>query len=288
MRTIKFDVEDSKVSEILQALLNSGVTVKNVEVTSTQHSKTVMVSESCTAEDSGSSLVLYRHSYQIGKNEGTSTTAVILGVKPVGGTIFYIDDSADGIYEFFDVDGNLMENVQVGDRPYAYRVIKKGSKDKYYVYHDKVYNNLRWTYCRGKDYVYESLDMHENIDSGKRNTEKVMEKDSGSYIAADSKGYPTIWRQLQQVRDAKVGGCNDWFVPSRYEIEKLRIAIKSGIIVGGTIAGSSYEESIFIRKWFWSSSEYSSQGAWGWSYTNQYWYGGGKAITNSVFFVRAF
>ena len=33
MNTIKFDVEDSKVSEILKALLNSGVTVKNVEVT---------------------------------------------------------------------------------------------------------------------------------------------------------------------------------------------------------------------------------------------------------------
>lgn len=288
MNTIKFDVEDSKVLEVLKALLNSGVAVKNVEVTDTQYSKAVMVSKSSVAEASGSSFVLYRHSHQIGQNEGTSTTAVILGVKPAGGTIFYIDDSADGIYEFFDVDGNLMENVQVGDRPYYYKVIKKGSKDKYYVYHDKVYNNLRWTYCGDKDCVYESLDMHENIDSGKRNTEKVMEKDGGSYIAADSKGYPTIWRQLQQVRDAKVGGCDDWFVPSRYEIEKLRIAIKSGIIVGGTIAGSSYEESIFTNKRTWSSNEYSSQGAWGWSYTNQYWYGGGKAITNSVFFIRAF
>ena len=280
MNTIKFNVEDSKVSEVLKALLNSGVVVKNVEVTNTQHSKTAMVSELCSVEASGSSFTLYRHGY--------CSTEVISGVKPVGGTIFCIDDTADGEYQFFDTWGNLIENVQVGDRPYYYKIIKKGSKDKYYVYHDKVYNNLRWTYCRGKDYVYESLDMHENIDSGKRNTEKVMEKDSGSYITADSKRYPTIWHQLQQVRDAKVGGCNDWFVPSRYEIEKLRIAIKSGIIVGGTIAGSSYEESIFIRKWFWSSSEYSSQGAWGWSYTNQYWYGGGKAITNSAFFIRAF
>ena len=65
-------------------------------------------------------------------------------VKPVGGTIFYIDDKADGIYEFFDVDGNPMENVQVGDRPHTYRVVEKGSKDKYYVYHDRVYSGL-WT-----------------------------------------------------------------------------------------------------------------------------------------------
>ena len=54
--------------------------------------------------------------------------------KPEGGTIFYIDNEADGTYEFFDVGGNVIENVQVGDRPYAYRVVSTGSKDKYYVY----------------------------------------------------------------------------------------------------------------------------------------------------------
>ena len=53
--------------------------------------------------------------------------------KPVGGTIFYIDDAAEGKYEFFDVGGNVIENVQVGDKPYAYRVVSAGSKDKYYV-----------------------------------------------------------------------------------------------------------------------------------------------------------
>ena len=33
--------------------------------------------------------------------------------KFAGGTIFYIDDKADGKYEFFDINGNLMENVKV-------------------------------------------------------------------------------------------------------------------------------------------------------------------------------
>ena len=62
--------------------------------------------------------------------------------KLVGGTIFYIDDASDGEYEFFDTDGNPMENIKVGDKPYSYRVVKKGSKDKYYVYHDELYDNL--------------------------------------------------------------------------------------------------------------------------------------------------
>ena len=36
MSTIKFTVEDSRVSEILQALLNSNVIVRDVEVTNTK------------------------------------------------------------------------------------------------------------------------------------------------------------------------------------------------------------------------------------------------------------
>ena len=64
----------------------------------------------------------------------------------VGGTIFYIDETADGVYEFYDYNENLIHDVKVGDKPYAYRVIKAGIKDKYYVYHDEMYTSKRWTY----------------------------------------------------------------------------------------------------------------------------------------------
>ena len=288
MNTIKFNVEDSKVSEVLKALLNSGVTVKDVEIINTQHSETTMVSKSNVVETSGSSFTLYQYNYSISQNEGSSSTVVIPDVRFVGGTIFYIDNTADGKYEFFDIDGNLIENVQVGDRPYSYRVVKKGSKDKYYVYHDKVHSNLEWTYIRDNYYVYEHLGTYENIGSGKTNTEIVMAKDNGSYITANSNGRPTIWHQLQQIRNSKVGGCNDWFVPSRDETLMLKEAIKSGKIIGGKIAGSSYEESVFSKKWIWSSSESSSQGAWNWCYEGQHWYYYDKDSSISVFFVRAF
>ena len=92
-------------------------------------------------------------------------------VKFVGGTIFYIDDDADGTYEFFDIDGNLMENVQVGDRPHTYRVVERGSRDKYYVYHDKIYSGL-WTYYEKGSYAYDLLDTSEEIGSGKANTKE--------------------------------------------------------------------------------------------------------------------
>ena len=280
MRTIKFDVEDSKVSGILQDLLNSGAAIKNVEVSGTQHSKTAMVTELCSVEASGSSFTLYRH--------GTSSTEVISGVKPVGGTIFYIDDTADGEYQFFDTWGNLLENVQVGDRPYYYKVIKKGSKDKYFVYYDEVFDRLRWTYCEGNDYVHESLSTSKNTGSGKANTEIVMAKDSGIYATPDSNRLPTVWHRLQQVRSDGGTGCDDWFVPSIDELELLRLAIKSGNVTGGTIAGSSYNNSIFNSKWLWSSSEFLSQRAWYWHHVHQCWDGGNKGLDSSVIFTRAF
>ena len=280
MRTIKFDVEDSKVSGILQTLLNSDIAVKNVEVNGTQHSKTAMVTDLCSVEASGSSFTLYRH--------GTSSTEVISGVKPVGGTIFYIDDTADGEYQFFDTWGNLLENVRVGDRPYYYKVIKKGSKDKYFVYYDEVFDKLRWTYCEGNNYVHESLSTSKNTGSGKTNTEIVMEKDSGIYTTPDSNRLPTIWHRLQQVRSDGGTGCDDWFVPSIDELELLRLAIKSGSVTGGIVAGSSYNKSIFNNKWLWSSSEFLSQRAWYWHHVHQCWDGGNKGLDSSVIFTRAF
>ena len=280
MRTIKFDVEDSKVSGILQTLLNSDVVVKNVEVNGTQHSETAMVTELCSVEASGSSFTLYRH--------GTSSTEVISGVKPVGGTIFYIDDTADGEYQFFDTWGNPIENVQVGDRPYYYRIVKKGSKDKYFVYYDEVFDRLRWTYCEDNNYVHESLSTSKNTGSGKTNTEIVMEKDSGIYTTPDSNRLPTIWHRLQQVRSDGGTGCDDWFVPSIDELELLRLSIKSGSVTGGTIAGSSYNKSVFNSKWLWSSSEFLSQRAWYWHHVHQCWDGGNKGLDSSVLFTRAF
>ena len=171
----------------------------------------------------------------------------------VGGTIFYIDEEADGVYEFYDYNENLIHNVQVGDKPYAYRVIKAGTKDKYYVYHDEMYTSKRWTYYKDGAYVYDAIgSLSQAIGTGKANTDIMMARDNGAYVTADSNGTPTIWYQLQQTRLAKAGGCDDWFIPSRLEIEELRKAIgfqvvtpadepiilPAGKVTGGVIAGT--------------------------------------------------
>lgn len=240
---------------------------------------------------------------------------------PVGGTIFYIDETADGVYEFYDINENLIHNVKVGDRPYAYRVVTPGTKDKYYVYHDEMYTSKRWTYYKDGNYVYEAIgSLSQAVGAGKSNTSIMMARDNGAYITADSNGAPTIWYQLQQTRLAKAGGCDDWFIPSQQEIEELRKAIgfnvittsdtpvilPAGAVTGGVIAGTAdgqahYQDrpdstvrtcypsaTKFLNNYIWSSSEYSAQIARYWYYDYQYWSSGDKSNGLSVFFARAF
>ena len=230
-------------------------------------------------------LARIEESYFLEDTDRNEALGLLADARPVGGTIFFIDNTADGKYEFFDIDGNPMENVQVGDRPHTYRVVEKGSKDKYYVYHDRVYSGL-WTYYEKGSYAYDLLDTSGDIGSGKANTEKAMANDS--YVTADAKGYPTIWYQLQQARNDKAGGCDDWFVPSVDEFEELRKAVESGSVTGGIVAGSSYNTSVFRNKYLWSSSEVSLLGAYAWDREDQYWDGVGKYGRFSVLFARAF
>lgn len=280
MSTIKFTVEDSKAAEILKVILNSGIAVTHVEVIGDQHFQAM--------KDPAPRIIQSQPSLAVNQPGNANALTFVPDAEIVGGTIFYIDDTADGVYEFLDARGNSIETVKVGDRPCYYRVIKRGSKDKYYVYHDEVYDNLKWTYYKKEAYVYELLDTSPAVGCGKINTEIVMAKDNGAYITADSNGAPTIWYQLQQTRLAKAGGCDDWFIPSTHEISKARAAVISGNITGGTIAGSSFEGSVFTNKWLWSSSESTDHNTWLWDCYSQSWDYYGKGYYYSVFFARAF
>ena len=204
----------------------------------------------------------------LGKTATTTITQSKYIGDSLGGTIFYIDDTADGVYEFYDAEGNVISNVAVGDAPAMYKVLTQGTKDKYYVCDTTLYPNSRWTYYRNGDYVYNNLGTGTAIGTGKTNTDTVMAADSGAYIASDSNGYPTIWYQLQQTRATT--GCNDWFIPSKDEMNAVRTA---GIIS-------------FSGKYIWSSSELSSNRAWRWDDSN--WVNYSKSANYSVFFVRAF
>ena len=207
-----------------------------------------------------------------------SKSAYINKPKPVGGIIFYIDSTADGTYTFYNANGTQVSAPTVGTdcTGWTYEVTG-ASKDKYYVVYNELYTSKRWTYYSNGAYVYTSLGVTaKNIGAGKTNTATVMSADSGAYITSDSNGYPTVWYQIQQMRTNKVGGCDDWFVGSEYELDALRT---SG-------AGSS--ATWFSGNYIWSSSEYSANFARYWNYNNSYWSSLRKGNYFCVCGVRAF
>lgn len=238
---------------------------------------------------------------------------------PVGGKIFYIDPNSQEVVEFYDQYGEIIENVQIGDTPYAYKIISPDPNgiDKYYVYYDKLYTSKRWTYYENGAYVYNSLGTANGIGKGKTNTALVMAADEGKYVTPNSNGQATIWYTIKEMRDNKVAGCDDWFVPSESELGKLREAIgfkkqpdadpaptmTAGPVTGGVIAGvadgaehkKSYSGNTtyypsntkFLDSYIWCSNEYSAQFARYWRYNDQS-FSYGKYDDFSLCAVRAF
>ena len=100
------------------------------------------------------------------------------------------------------------------------------------------------------------------IGTGKANTEAIVTKlGNGNYAA-------------KLCYDLELGGYDDWFLPSKDELNEL---YKQKSTVGG-FASNSY----------WSSSEYSSYGAWGQGFINGYQSDNYKYLDLHVRAVRAF
>ena len=207
------------------------------------------------------------------------------GYSYAGGCIFYIDESSHEKVEFFDEHGELITDIQVGSRPYAYKVITPDpdGKKKYYIFYPQLWGSKRWTYYENEAYVYNSLGTTNTIGSGKTNTDIVMAADSGKYVTADSNGYATAWYKIKEMRDGKYGGCDDWFLPSKAELEELRLFMASHASILTELDITNWFSSNYI----WSSSEDSSAGAWYWDCYSQAWNYYNKYFTFSVCGVRA-
>ena len=245
--------------------------IEGMMQTGTKVFKGDAVSDTFSANPSEESSRQVEVSYTfLGQTATTTITQDKYMGNPVGGTIFYIDDTAAGEYEFYNADGNVISDVKVGDKPAMYKVLTPGTKDKYYVCDTTLYPNSRWTYYKNGKYVYNKLGTGTAIGTGKTNTDTVMSADDGAYITSDSKGYSTIWYQLSQARSLSLGGNTDWFIPSSDEMDKVST---SGII---SLSG----------KYIWSSSENGSDRALGWY--SSYWGSNYKGEDYPVFFVRAF
>lgn len=183
----------------------------------------------------------------------------------VGGKIFHIDNDAIGaFYHFFNKNGEEITDIKVGDSPYAYTVYGNNidNKNKYYVFSENPmsHNDMKWTYGTydGNSTTYKlvNLGTQDGVGKGKTNTQLVLSADNGAYDKIDSKGdgsyVATIWNVVKSMNDNKVQGCEDWFIPSKAELELLRTATD--------IDGNNLINAFKYR--IWSSTESSNSSAW--------------------------
>lgn len=198
-------------------------------------------------------------------------------MHPVGGKIFFIDDTAAGAtYHFYDSSGNEIQDISVGDEPTSYSVEGTPTKDKFYVFNNQLLTSKVWTYQQDGDWVYNLLGTSTDVGQGRNNTDIVMAADEGKYVAQSN----SIWHYLDIANTTdKPGGCDDWFVPSKDEADKLRLAVDSD---GNTLV------TWFTNNYIWSSSENNNVAPWYWHYSYQAWSYYYKNDTNGVFWTRSF
>lgn len=204
----------------------------------------------------------------------------INGAMPVGGKIFYVDPDDNGAtYTFYDVEGDEIPiaDVIVGTTPHAYVVDGTPSKDKFYVFNNQLLTSKVWTYKNGDNWVLELLGTKTAIGEGRNNTDIVMAADDGAYVDWAN----SIWHFLDIANTTdKPGGCDDWFIGSKDEIDKLRLAVDAD---GNPLV------NWFINNTFWTSTENNAMNSVIWYSPNLSWYGyGGKGSAYGVFWTRAF
>ena len=155
----------------------------------------------------------------------------------VGGRIYYINAEDNGVkYHFYDVNGNEMTDIKVGDKPYKYSVEGKPRKDKYYVFCEEPVGYWQWS-----TYLNLLGGTAENIGAGRENTNLIAS------CFSDSLSLKTC---ITLMNRAKVNNCTDWFIPSKEELNELAC---SGLV-----------NDIFGKELVWSSSEHSAHFAWSW------------------------
>lgn len=163
----------------------------------------------------------------------------------VGGRIFYDDGSNEATYTFYNSNYNVISTQTISGLANAvwYSIVGTPTKDRWYVYDSTLKNLIQY----GKNDTY--IGTSDGIGKGKTNTNTAL-----TYTDWE----PTsMFTYIQTMRTNKVGGCNDWYIASKAEQEKLRT---SGLV--------AWYDSNYI----WSSVETSTIGAYQWGYYDIMWF----------------
>ncbi len=175
---------------------------------------------------------------------GTIDTYEVGDIGPSGGYIFY-DDEADGVD---DISGARYLEAAPAD-------IMLGTDDYYHIF---------GYYRTTPGGASTEVGTGTGIGTGKANTEALMSKmvtmAYTSYTTSDTTTTGDYAARLCDIHLA--GGYDDWFLPSRYELNQMYLNLKAQSVGG-------------FSGYYWSSSEEGHLSAWLQSFStgNQYDYG---------------
>ena len=170
---------------------------------------------------------------------------------PIGGRIFYDDGDNSATYTFYDASGNVIayngtNPETVLENAVSYEVSGTPTQDRFYVFNNELVTSKQW----GKSGTSIGI-TYGGIGFGKSNTQTALQQ---SGWEEDS-----IFQYIMDSNTNKLNGCNDWYIGSKAEQDKLR-AVESTV-------GIDWYSSYYI----WSSVEYSDTKVYSWPYYDTTW-----------------
>ncbi len=184
-----------------------------------------------------------RNSINIYDGMTTILDVDLVELLAVGGTIFYDAGDNGETYKFYDENMEEITGIPIGNTEVKYYSISgTPSKDRYYVFNPNLDSDrCYWGY---DDITTGATDDY--IGSGKINTAKVMAITDTSYSnKAHGMSEPSIWEYIANVNSGEgTNGCNDWFIGSMAEYDKLKeTGLSSGIRLYETWTSVESEDS---------------------------------------------
>ncbi len=129
----------------------------------------------------------------------------------VGGRIYYDDGDNGATYTFYDANGNVISDTSISGLANAvsYNISGTPTKDRFYVFNNNLQTNKRW----GKNGTSISGTL-DGIGKGKVNTNICL--------ATTGWESDSIFTYIQTWNTNNLNGCNDWYIASNAEQDKLK------------------------------------------------------------------
>lgn len=188
--------------------------------------------------------------------------------------LFYIDENVSGAtYKFYDENNNEIQ-PKIGSKISSYKKISENGSnaDKYYFVLDLSIPNIYWD---RSPIPVETPAINTNIGEGKRNTNSIF-KHFPSYTLQKN----SIWNICKELNLQNYLSYNDWYIPSKDELDILITNIKNNSL-------SLTNIDIQTNNYWCSSQRNSRIYTWYWDALDQQWYANYKTEEHSALVIRS-